>query len=345
VEMLPISQPNPNMSAPDSSDSGDIDDQILANNQPFNVQIGDFLDQLQLEPSTIIAVLTDGSSLPSWLSFDPLTGQFQGTPPAGFQDTLNLQLQTADGTKDLSTPFELIFAYKLEGSEQNDDVQGTDGNDFCQGGGGDDVLQGALGDDNLFGGDGDDDLMGGSGDDQLEGGSGDDDLMGGDGDDALTGDDGDDDLNGGSGDDQIDGGNGNDQLLGDAGNDQLVGGTGNDKLLGGTGNDKLLGGDGNDNLLGGNGKDVLIGSSGRDRLTGGGGRDVFVLAVGSGFVTILDFHKKGDSLGLSNGIKATNLTIQYLNGNTLITLQSSGDLLASIKGNITLTANSFTTSF
>ncbi|WP_275054605.1 calcium-binding protein [Comamonas testosteroni] len=47
-------------------------------------------------------------------------------------------------------------------------------------------------------------------------------------------------LTGGAGDDTIDGKGGNDTLIGNAGNDRLIGGTGNDTMRGGTGNDTYV---------------------------------------------------------------------------------------------------------
>ena len=67
----------------------------------------------------------------------------------------------------------------------------------------------------------------------------------------VTGDSGDNILNGTSGDDLLDGRAGNDTLNGIAGNDVLIGGQGNDLLNGGSGSDTYLFGrsDGNDIIL------------------------------------------------------------------------------------------------
>ena len=45
------------------------------------------------------ASLTSGNPLPSWLHFDPVSGRFFGTPPAGFSGTLNVEVDAinADG--------------------------------------------------------------------------------------------------------------------------------------------------------------------------------------------------------------------------------------------------------
>lgn len=43
------------------------------------------------------ARLTDGSALPSWLSFDAITGTFSGQPPADFNGALEVEVMAADG--------------------------------------------------------------------------------------------------------------------------------------------------------------------------------------------------------------------------------------------------------
>lgn len=44
----------------------------------------------------LIATMADGSPLPSWLSFNPATGQFVGTPPANFRGDLQLRVVARD---------------------------------------------------------------------------------------------------------------------------------------------------------------------------------------------------------------------------------------------------------
>jgi Ca2+-binding RTX toxin-like protein len=64
---------------------------------------------------------------------------------------------------------------------------------------------------------------------------------------------------------------------------------GDDGLWGTESRDVLLGGAGDDWLVGNGGADVLDGEAGNDHLDGGAGADTYVLAVGGGSDTILDY--------------------------------------------------------
>jgi Ca2+-binding RTX toxin-like protein len=354
--------PNDNFQPELLTEDPGFEDQIIPNDEDFflmfDPQSVGFTGSQQ--PALTIR-LADGSALPDWFQFDPIGGTLSGLAPTGFRGVVNLVATASDGINSVDKSFDLTFAQSFEGSAGDDDLDGTDDSDVFDGGLGNDIIDGGLGDDEIMGEEGDDSLMGGFGDDQLFGGWGDDSLTGDEGNDDIWGDEGDDQLRGGLGDDTLEGGVGNDKLMGETGNDRLIGNEGNDQLLGGIGNDDLFGGDGNDqltggtgndNLIGGNGKDqlvgnngndVLMGGTGRDRLTGGGGHDIFVLSSGTGSTTILDFRKKIDKLGLSGGIKFSDLQITHARGNTLITLGKTHDLLASLQGNVRLTAANFTT--
>ncbi|MEO1669634.1 MAG: choice-of-anchor Q domain-containing protein, partial [Cyanobacteria bacterium J06631_2] len=221
----------------------------------------------------------------------------------------------------------------LDGADGFDTLFGGDGSDTLLGGVGNDSLNGSIGEDLLDGGDGGDTLLGGEDNDTLIGGAGSDSVDGSNGDDSLQGDSGRDTLLGGSGNDTLDGGSGVDFLRGDDGFDTLFGGEDNDTLLGGNsddlldggagidsldggaGNDQLLGGDNNDSLFGGNGDDTLDGGFGSDILRGDDGNDVFVLALGTGTDTIVDFNRGDNAIALSGGITYADLTFS---GNNII---------------------------
>ncbi|MEQ8380785.1 MAG: CAP domain-containing protein [Coleofasciculus sp. A1-SPW-01] len=151
------------------------------------------------------------------------------------------------------------------------------------------------------------------------------------------------------GNDIIYGKEGNDILRGDfnhrssggmvGGDDIIYGGKGNDRIGGKGGNDFLYGGDDHDRIWGDDGDDLLWGGLGDDTLTGddfsgGQGSDTFVLALGEGTDTIIDFHLGEDFLGLANGLTFEELTItQGSGGNKGHALISSGDeTLARLKG-------------
>ena len=153
---------------------------------------------------TYSATLSDGSALPSWLTFNAQSRTFSGTPNNQSIGTLNLKVRATDkGGLYAEDSFELTVLKKISGTSGNDSLIGTDGNDYIDGGNGRDTLTGGKGDDVLVGGDGYDNLIGGDGNDSLLGGAGYDSLIGGAGNDILVGGDGYDDLTGGSGNDQF----------------------------------------------------------------------------------------------------------------------------------------------
>lgn len=85
---------------------------------------------------------------------------------------------------------------------------------------------------------------------------------------------------GGRADDLIYGGNGDEALIARGGSDALFGGAGKDVLMGGSGSDVLQGGEGSDVLHGGTGQNLLDGGAGDDLIHGGRGSSL--IAGGSG---------------------------------------------------------------
>lgn len=164
---------------------------------------------------------------------------------------------------------------------------------------------------------------------------------------------GNDTVAGGLGMDSIDGGEGNDLLRGDlnerssadgGGDDTISGGAGNDRIGGKAGNDVLYGDTGNDRIWGDQGDDLLWGGLGNDRLYGdsgnlSGGVDTFVLAIGEGTDTILDFESGVDLIGLADGLTFADLTLTSQNGN--LKIASGPDTLAIVQGVEGLTETDF----
>ncbi len=116
------------------------------------------------------ASLADGSPLPAWLSFDPITRTFSGTPGAGDAGVLQITITATDqGHLSATDPFILSISGPLPHT-----LVGTPGNDVLTGGRGDDTLNGLAGNDRLNGGQGNDVLDGGTGVDTMQGGTGND---------------------------------------------------------------------------------------------------------------------------------------------------------------------------
>ncbi len=202
-------------------------------------------------------------SLPAWLSYDPATGIFSGTPGAGNVGPVDITVTATDRAgATVSDTFRINVA-----PSGPLPILGTEGRDFLFGTGNDDIINALGGNDVVFGANGNDRIDGGAGDDFLLGGSGLDWLIGGTGNDYLFGGDDADRLQGGAGRDTLSGGDGNDRLEGDAGNDELLGNNGNDILIGGAGVDVLEGGRGADIFQFTALSDSGVGSGNRDRIT------------------------------------------------------------------------------
>ncbi len=165
------------------------------------------------------------------------------------------------------------------GNRTSDEFVGSEFDEAIHGRGGNDLIAGELGDDVIFGGDGEDILRG----DQNLRQSG-----------NIAG--GDDVIFGGTGNDRIGGKAGNDTLFGEAGNDQIWGDGGSDVLRGGLGDDILTG----------------------DDFSGGQGSDTFVLALGEGTDTIVDFVVGEDFIGLADGLTFDKLSLVQEGQNTLV---------------------------
>ena len=58
---------------------------------------------------TLTAVLADGKPLPSWLTFNPATLTFLGTPPENFNGEIDLKVTASDGSLATSDTFKLII--------------------------------------------------------------------------------------------------------------------------------------------------------------------------------------------------------------------------------------------
>lgn len=121
-----------------------------------------------------------------------------------------------------------------------------------------------------------------------------------------------------------------DELLGTKQDDLINGNNGNDRLYGLRGDDELNGGDGDDLLRAGSGDDLLDGGAGFNRLGGGQGSDLFVLSIGEGSSTIVDFGE-GDRFHLT-ALEFTDLVIEQSRGNVVI--RTGSDELAVLRNTV-----------
>ncbi|WP_025919561.1 putative Ig domain-containing protein [Pectobacterium parmentieri] len=72
----------------------------------FTVPAGTFIDP-DGDTLTLSATLADGSPLPSWITFNPATGTFSGTPANGDVGNLTIKVTANDGDASVSTTFSL----------------------------------------------------------------------------------------------------------------------------------------------------------------------------------------------------------------------------------------------
>ncbi|MCL5502258.1 putative Ig domain-containing protein, partial [Escherichia coli] len=88
--------------------SGSVPPQSVAQDGSFTLTVpaGTFVDP-DGDTLTLSATLADGSALPAWLSFDPATKTFSGTPGNGDVGNLSIRLTASDGSSSVSTTFAL----------------------------------------------------------------------------------------------------------------------------------------------------------------------------------------------------------------------------------------------
>ncbi|MDR6759816.1 Ca2+-binding RTX toxin-like protein, partial [Mycoplana sp. BE70] len=265
----------------------------------FTVPTGTFDDVDVGDSLTLSATLPNGDPLPTWLTFNPETGTFSGTPENGDVGTITVKVTATDGSDvSVSDEFTLtvnntndapVFtsAAAVSVSENGMAAYTAVATDVDAG----TTLTYTLsGDDaGLF------DIDANSGVVTFKVAPDFEDPKDADGDNAyqiiVTADDGtnttsqavtitvtdvleviagsgdDDTLVGGVGDDAIDAGGGDDKLDGGEGDDILRGGAGNDILRGGLGFDILVGGDGDDTYHLEDEDDVVVDTAGNDTIT------------------------------------------------------------------------------
>ncbi|BBD63171.1 YD repeat-containing protein (plasmid) [Nostoc sp. HK-01] len=230
----------------------------------FTLPANTFTDIDAGDSLTYKATLVNDSPLPSWLTFNPATSTFSGTPSLSDVGIINIKVVATDSQGAIASDIFTINIRNLTGTSGKDTITGTLNNDLIEGLAGDDTLVGLAGDDTLDGGSGKDTMTGGLGDDiYIVDNSGDKVVENANegidtvrasisytlgenvenliltGTRSLSG-------TGNALNNLITGNSGGNILKGDAGNDTLDGGAGNDTLDGGVGDDLMIGGAGND---------------------------------------------------------------------------------------------------
>lgn len=146
-------------------------DKTASENTPFSyvVPATSFSDS-DNDTLSYSANLADGSALPSWLTFDPATRAFTGTPSFSDAGALNVVVTANDGKGGTVSDTFTLDIKDVE--ETGTTLTGTAGKDTLTGTDASEQLLGLAGADTLNGGAGNDLLVGGAGADKLTGGSG-----------------------------------------------------------------------------------------------------------------------------------------------------------------------------
>jgi serralysin len=134
----------------------------------FTIPAGSFTDP-NGDALTYSAKLSGGGSLPSWLSFDPTTATFSGTPDAGDAGTLSIVVTASDGSEGVTDTFEISVGDDDGGGSI---ILGTKKNNTLYGADAAETLRALGGKDKIFAGDGGDTIEGGAGRDLLWGEAG-----------------------------------------------------------------------------------------------------------------------------------------------------------------------------
>ncbi len=300
--------------------SGPLSDRFVDEETPFDIALqGDLFSDVDGDTLAFTASLSDGTDLPSWLSFNPDDISLSGQAPAGFSGDLSLTVTASDGTESVSDTFDFGVRFINDAPEVGDDAVTVSDDDLTridaatllandsdpegedlsiiaveQTGAGSVALNtdgsvtytptaGFVGEDSFayITSDGTNSSRGVVAV-TVESTLDNVDEQGTTGNDRITGDSfGDSTVDAGAGDDRVNTGFGNDVVAGGQGNDRINTGFGNDSIFGGSGNDRVNAGFGNDYLNLGSGNDRANGGFGNDLLFGGSGSDRLDGGLGS----------------------------------------------------------------
>ncbi|WP_242057682.1 Calx-beta domain-containing protein [Nostoc sp. FACHB-87] len=265
-----------------------IADQTIGAKSPFSFTLpaNTFTDVDAGDSLTYTATLANESPLPSWLTFNPATSTFSGTPSLSDVGIINIKVVATDSQGAIASDIFTINTRNLTGTSGNNTIIGTSNNDIIEGLGGNDNLSGLAGNDTLDGGSGADTMNGGLGDDTY--------IVDNSGDKVFE------NLESGTDtvrtsvshtlsenvENLILTGTGNISGTGNALNNIITGNSGSNTLNGKEGDDTLNAGAGNDSLDGGVGDDLMFGGAGNDTYYVDSSNDQITEAVNEGTDTV-----------------------------------------------------------
>jgi hypothetical protein len=134
-----------------------LSNQTIAENQALNLTLptGLFSDADPGDILTYSAQLADGNALPNWLTFNPATRQFTGTPSSSQTGSLNIKVTAQDAAGAVAESRFILTvtgasANVIAGTPNRDTLTGTPGNDLITGYAGADTLKGGQGRDQFI---------------------------------------------------------------------------------------------------------------------------------------------------------------------------------------------------
>ncbi len=308
--------------------AGSIPNQTAVYGTPFNLALSKSLIQDVDVGDTLTYTVTksDGSALPTWISFNSDTMVLSGNPVAAdVGSTYQFRLKATDSSGASAT---VAFGLFVDGVVDQT-LTGTEGNN---------VLTGGIGNDTLYGYSGNDILNGGAGNDVLDGGIGTDTMIGGLGNDSYYVESATDVVveSAGEGSDTVI--SNISYTLGANVENITLSGTGWINATGNSADNVLVGNDGWNTLNAGAGNDILYGGGGVNFLYGGTGNDTYIVNSTLDFVT--EYYNEGIDTIMSSvtwtlGANQENL---ILTGNTAINVTGNGqsNLLVGNDANNTL---------
>lgn len=291
-------------------------DQSVAEGTAINYTVpsGAFTDPDAGDSLSYAATLSDGSALPSWLSFNDSTRRFTGTVPIGALEPLSVRVTATDqGGLSIQDVFNIAVTV------QNLTLNGTTSAETLTGRSGNDVIDGKSGNDVLIGNGGNDRLIGGIGNDTMSGGAGDDTYVVDSATDLVN-------ENAGEGTDAVE--SSVTWVLGTNVEKLTLTGT---AAINGTGNalDNVLTGNSAANTLTGNaGHDVLDGLAGADTMKGGTGDDTYYVDNASDVVT--ELAGEGSDTVLSTLTHTLAANVENLRLNATGAINATGNTLDNI---------------
>jgi len=280
---------------------------------------------------TYVAKLANGDDLPEWLTFDPATQTFSGTPtPEMAGNFIEIQVIAKDQYgESVADVFSLAVGKTLIGDWRDDQLIGSAGDDVAYGNGGNDYINlfngnnlayGAYGNDTILAGSGDDIVYGNGGNDWIDVGAGANQVFAGWGDDVISALNGNNLIQAGGGNNTVTTGSGNDQITADWGNDIINAGDGNNTVTAGVGNNRVTTGSGNDTISTGSGNDVIEAGNGNNAISAGEGVNLITAGSGHDQITTLSGD---DTINAGDG----NNTISAGEGRNTITTGSGDDII------------------